>query len=194
MEIETVRHKALRVFLETGKAKGLMGADRIRKMIAFIAAVESVEELKIPPNYGAHELVGDRSGVWGADGDEELANDLRPGRRWTDRESGPGGLSLMAIQLHPSFAVHPGDWLRTEIVKPAGIGVTDLADHLGVTRQAMSALLNAKAGLSPEMAIRFEKAFGLKADTMLRMQLAYDLAVVRRREKGIKVERLDMAA
>lgn len=100
----------------------------------------------------------------------------------------------MAIQLHPSFAVHPGDWLRTEIVKPARFKVNELADPMGVTRQAMSALLNARAGLSPEMAIRFEKAFGLKADTLLRMQLAYDLAIVRRHERAIKVERLEMAA
>ena len=96
----------------------------------------------------------------------------------------------MAIKLHASFAVHPGQWLRSEIVEPHGLSVTDTAAKLRVTRQAMSALLNGHAGLSAEMAIRFEKAFGLKADSMLRMQTAYDLAQVRARERDIVVDRV----
>jgi antitoxin HigA-1 len=94
----------------------------------------------------------------------------------------------MAIKLHSSFAVHPGLWLRAEIVDPRGINVTDLARHLGVTRQSMSNLLNGHAGLSAEMAIRFEKAFGLKADTLMRMQSAHELAAARAREDEIEVE------
>lgn len=85
----------------------------------------------------------------------------------------------MAIKLHSSFAVHPGEWLRTEIVKPANLSVTALAGRLHVTRQAMSNLLNGNADLSAEMAIRFEKAFGLKADTLMRMQSAHELAEAR---------------
>ena len=96
----------------------------------------------------------------------------------------------MAIKLHPSFAVHPGLWLRSEIVDPHGLSVTETAARLHVTRQAMSALLNGHAGLSAEMAIRFEKAFGLNADTMLRMQAAYDLAKARAREREIVVDRV----
>ena len=87
----------------------------------------------------------------------------------------------MAITLHPSFAVHPGEWLRAEFVEPHGLSVTAAADRLGVTRQAMSNLLNARAGLSAEMALRFEGAFGVSADTLMRMQAAHDLA--RAREK-----------
>ena len=96
----------------------------------------------------------------------------------------------MAIKLHSSFAVHPGPWLRAEIVEPHGLNVTVLAEKLGVTRQAMSNLLNGNAGLSAEMAIRFEKAFGVRADTMLRMQAAHDLAAARAREAEILVERV----
>ncbi len=96
----------------------------------------------------------------------------------------------MAIKLHSSFAVHPGEWLRAEIVEPAGLNVTDLADHLGVSRQSMSKLLNGHQGLSAEMAIRFEKAFGLKADTLMRMEAAHALAEARTREDGIEVERV----
>jgi antitoxin HigA-1 len=94
----------------------------------------------------------------------------------------------MAIRLHDSFAVHPGLWLRAEIVDPAGVSVTALAERLHVTRQAASNLLNGNAGLSAEMAIRFEKAFGLKADTLLRMQAAHELAEARAREDEIVVE------
>ncbi|MEP7006877.1 MAG: HigA family addiction module antitoxin [Sphingomonas bacterium] len=96
----------------------------------------------------------------------------------------------MAITLHPSFAVHPGAWLRTEIVEPHGLSVTVVAEKLRVTRQAMSNLLNGNAGLSAEMAIRFEKGFGVRADTMMRMQAAHDLAQARAREKNIKVDRI----
>jgi addiction module HigA family antidote len=100
----------------------------------------------------------------------------------------------MAIRIAPVFAAHPGDWLRAEIVEPNGLNVTDAARHLGVTRQAMSNLLNARAGLSADMAIRFEKAFGVKADTLLRMQTAYELAQARANESEIRVERFRKAA
>jgi len=99
----------------------------------------------------------------------------------------------MAIQLHRSFAVHPGLWLRAEMVEPAGLSVTALAGALKVTRQAASNVLNGNAGVSAEMAIRFEKAFGVRADTLVRMQAAYDLAEARAHEKSIKVQRLEPA-
>lgn len=101
-----------------------------------------------------------------------------------------GYCNLMAIKLHPSFAVHPGEWLRAEIVEPHGLNVTDTAEKLHVTRQAMSNLLNGKAGLSAEMAIRFEKAFGVGAETILRMQAAHHLALARGREAEIEGERV----
>jgi len=100
----------------------------------------------------------------------------------------------MAVRIAAVFAIHPGDWLRTEIVEPHGLSVTEAARHLGVTRQALSTLLNARAGLSADMAIRLEKAFGVKADTMLRMQAAHELAAARASEAKIKVERFSRAA
>lgn len=100
----------------------------------------------------------------------------------------------MPIKLHPSFAVHPGDWLRTEVVLPSGMQVKQLAEHLGVSRPGLSALLNGRAGLSADMAIRFEKAFGLRADTLLRMQTAYELAQAREHQNEIDVQRLEFAA
>lgn len=94
----------------------------------------------------------------------------------------------MAIKLHSSFAIHPGHWLREEIVTPHGLSVSATAEALGVTRQAMSNLLNGTAGLSAEMAIRFEKAFGTQADSLMRMQAAHDLAQARARSHEIKVK------
>ncbi|WP_181404665.1 HigA family addiction module antitoxin [Asticcacaulis tiandongensis] len=96
----------------------------------------------------------------------------------------------MALKMHPSLAIHVGDWLKTEIVDPTGLSITSLAEHFGVSRQALSALLNANANLSADMAIRFEKAFGIKADTLLCMQTAYELAQTRAHEDDIKVKRL----
>ena len=66
MEIESIRHKALRSFAETGKTKGLPGnlVDRLRNMLAYLSVIGSPNELKIPPNYGAHELSGDLEGTW----------------------------------------------------------------------------------------------------------------------------------
>lgn len=100
----------------------------------------------------------------------------------------------MALKMHPLLAVHVGDWLKTEIVDPAGINVTALAAHFGVSRQALSNLLNGNANLSADMAIRFEKAFGVRADTLLRMQTAYEIARAREHEAEIRVEKLAIAA
>lgn len=100
----------------------------------------------------------------------------------------------MAIAVAPAFAAHPGEWLRHEIVEANGLGVTEVAAHLGVTRQAMSALLNGRARLSAEMAIRFEKAFGVKADALLRMRGVHELTNARAKADAIKVERFERAA
>ena len=65
MEIESIKHKGLRRFFETGNAKGLVGdTERLRKMLVFIDAAQSIRELQVPPNFGLHELVGDRKGLW----------------------------------------------------------------------------------------------------------------------------------
>jgi antitoxin HigA-1 len=86
-----------------------------------------------------------------------------------------------------SIRPHPGDFIRTEIIEPAGLSVTAAAAALQVSRPALSALLNGRADLSGDMALRIEKAFGVKMDTLMRMQSAYDIAQTRRREKEIRV-------
>lgn len=81
---------------------------------------------------------------------------------------------------------HPGGFIRRSVL-PDGLSVTDAADALGVGRPALSNLLNEKASLSPEMALRVEKAFGVKMDTLLRMQARYDAYQMREREKDVRV-------
>ena len=86
---------------------------------------------------------------------------------------------------HPA---HPGSFLR-EILTELGLSVTAGAKVLGVTRPAVSAVLNERGSLSPEMALRVEKAFGVSMDTIMRMQNAYDIARARSREDEISVQR-----
>ena len=89
---------------------------------------------------------------------------------------------------------HPGDFIRTEIVEPVGLSVTDAAKALQVSRLPLSSLPNGKADLSGEMALRIEKAFGVKMDTLMRMQSSYDIAQTRKREQQISVRRIPVLA
>jgi addiction module HigA family antidote len=84
---------------------------------------------------------------------------------------------------------HPGDFIYTEIIKPLGLSITAAAAALDVSRPALSSLLNGKADLSGPMALRIEKAFGVKMDTLMRMQASYDIARTRQRENEIHVRR-----
>ena len=89
---------------------------------------------------------------------------------------------------------HPGDFIRTEIVEPRGLTVTAAAQVLRVSRPALSSLLNGKADLSGDMALRIEKAFGVKMDTLMRMQASCDIARTRKRENKIRVRRFEPTA
>ena len=84
---------------------------------------------------------------------------------------------------------HPGGFVKSEIIEPLGLSVTAAAQALGVTRATLSTLLNEHSQLSPEMALRIEKAFGVPMDTLMRMQNSYDIAQARKREGEIKVMR-----
>jgi len=92
----------------------------------------------------------------------------------------------MAMKSPP----HPGDFIRTEIIQPAGLSVTAAAIALQVSRPALSSLLNGRADLSGDMALRIEKAFGVQMDTLMQMQASYDIAQTRKREKKIHVRRI----
>lgn len=83
--------------------------------------------------------------------------------------------------------VHPGRFLRTEVVEAHGLSITEAAKILCVARPTLSTLLNGKACLSGDMAIRFEKAFGVDMETLMRMQGSYDIALARSRAGKIRV-------
>lgn len=85
---------------------------------------------------------------------------------------------------------HPGRIVRQECVEPLGLTVTQVARALGVTRQTLNNLLNGKAGVSPEMAIRLSKAFGSSPEVWLGMQMEYDLVQAEKKADRIRVERL----
>jgi addiction module HigA family antidote len=88
---------------------------------------------------------------------------------------------------------HPGRIVRQACLEALGLSVTEAAKVLDVTRQTLNNLVNEKAAISPEMAIRLEKAFGSTADTWLRMQAAYDLAQARKNADQINVQRVAAA-
>ena len=88
---------------------------------------------------------------------------------------------------------HPGGIVRRQCLDPLGLSVTEAAAGLGVTRQALSDLVNERAGVSVEMAVRLSKAFGSSPETWLGMQMAYDLWRVRARTSEIEVRRFRVA-
>ena len=88
---------------------------------------------------------------------------------------------------------HPGGVVRRQCLEPLGLSVTRAAEGLGVTRQALSDLVNENAGLSIDMAVRLSKAFGSSPETWLGMQMAYDLWRARDRADRIVVERFEAA-
>jgi addiction module HigA family antidote len=89
---------------------------------------------------------------------------------------------------------HPGEHIRADCIEPLGLTITETAKHLGVTRQALNNVINGHAGISPEMAVRFAKAFGGSPEVWLSMQINYDLAQTMRKIGRLKIPRLSPAA
>ncbi len=84
---------------------------------------------------------------------------------------------------------HPGGFVKTEIIEPMELSVTGASSVLGITRAALSTFLNEHSSLSPEMALRIEKAFDVPMDTLMRMQNSFDIAQARKRAGEINVAR-----
>jgi addiction module HigA family antidote len=89
---------------------------------------------------------------------------------------------------------HPGEVFYWGVLEPLEITVSEAARALGVRRATLSAVINGRAALSPDLALRIEKAFGPSVDLMLRIQAAYDAVQIRKRAKGIKVKRYPLKA
>ena len=88
---------------------------------------------------------------------------------------------------------HPGEVLKELCLEPLGLSVTRAAEALGVSRKTLSAILNGRAGISPEMALRLSKAFGTSPESWLNQQMHYDLSVTERQIGKLNVEKLSAA-
>jgi addiction module HigA family antidote len=88
---------------------------------------------------------------------------------------------------------HPGEVLKELCIEPLNLTITEVADALGVSRKPLSAILNGRAGISPEMAIRLSKAFGTSAESWLNQQMQYDLWHAEKTIGNVKVKRLSVA-
>ncbi len=97
----------------------------------------------------------------------------------------------MTLQMHNP--PHPGEIIRELCLEPLGLSVTEAAEGLGVSRKTLSAILNGRAGISPEMALRLSMAFNTSAESWLNQQNQYDLWLARKTSKNIRVEKLHAA-
>lgn len=94
----------------------------------------------------------------------------------------------MAMQMHNP--PHPGEIIRELCLEPLGLSVTEAAEGLGVSRKTLSAILNGRSGVSPEMALRLSMAFNTSPESWLNQQTQYDLWVAKKEAKRIKVKQL----
>lgn len=92
--------------------------------------------------------------------------------------------------MHMKNPPHPGRIVRQECIEPLDLSITDAAKHLRVTRQTLNNLVNEKAGISPDMAIRLSKAFGSSPETWLGLQMDYDLAQAEKKASALKIARI----
>ena len=88
---------------------------------------------------------------------------------------------------------HPGEILRELCIEPLGLSITDVAEALGISRKTLSAILNGRSGISPEMAVRLSLAFGTSSESWLNQQSQYDLWEAEKKRKQLNVKKLSAA-
>jgi addiction module HigA family antidote len=188
--IGSFRHRGLKRLYKRGD-RSRIPAEYAEKLENILFALDTalVGDALDLPGFRLHPLRGGPERVLVDHRSGQLARDLplsgRTGPRYRF-----GRLSLVAKRVFTMAMLnppHPGHLVRQECIEALGLTVTETAKVLGVTRQALNNLVNETAGISPEMAIRLEQAFGSTADTWLRMQAAYDLAQARK--KNIHLQR-----
>jgi addiction module HigA family antidote len=151
---------------------------RLRLILADLDAAEKNQDLNLP-GYRLHRLKGDLKGFWAIDvtGNWRVVFRLDAG-------------DVYDVDL---IDYHPGEHVRANCLEPLGLSITAAAKALGVARKTLSELVNGKSGISPEMAIRLEKAFGSSARHWMQLQLNYDLWQAEQRASDLHVERLQPA-
>jgi addiction module HigA family antidote len=191
MHLARFRHKGLRQLYEDDIAKGVPPemADKLRKLLLAMETAKDVGLLSRFPGWKLHPLKGDLSGYWSL----TVTGNWRLIFRYDQETNTASDINLIdhhwEITMPMKNPPHPGDLIRTEIIEPLGLSVSKAAEILKVRRATLSDLLHGKAALTPEMALRIERAFGPDMNHLLSMQLAYDVAKTRQRSKEIAVKR-----
>ncbi len=188
--IKSFRHKGLKAFYSTGSKAGIQAkhADRLRLILARLDAAYEAEDMDLP-GLRLHKLTGDLKGYWAVDvsgnwriifkfegHDAHVVDYLDP-------------LKGDKIMMHNP--PHPGEAIKKLCIEPLGLSITETAKALGVSRKTLSELVNGRAGISPEMAVRLSIAFNTTPESWLNQQMQYDLWELRK--KKIKVKQLKAA-
>lgn len=190
--VKRFRHKGLERLFQSGDISGINAqhAKRLRMLLTALNVSTGAAGMNLP---GARlrQLRGERKGEW--------AVSVSGNGGWcsSSRTRTPRGLIWSTItelleekkRMEMHDPAHPGEVIKELCLEPLGLTVTAAADALGVTRKALSDLLNGHAGVSPDMAIRLEKVFGSTADSWLQMQLQRNLWEARQRADQIKVNK-----
>ena len=166
--IRAFRHKGLGRFFELGSKAGIQAAhaERLRLILGLLNVAKRPEDLGLP-GLDLHRLKGARECAWSV------------------KASGNLGI---AMRMHNP--PHPGEIIKSLCLEPLGLTVTAAAKGLGISRKTLSAILNGRAGVSPEMAVRLSIAFNTSAETWLNSQLQHDLWHAEARRKKLRVMRL----
>ena len=165
-------------------------ADKLRKLLLAIETAETLEQLGRFPGWKLHPLKGDRKGIWSL----TVTGNWRLIFGYDEQTNSASDIDLIdyhvkEFEMPMKNPPHPGELIKTEIIEVLGLSVSKAAEILKVRRATLSDLLHGKAALTPEMALRIEKAFGPDMDHLLRMQLAYDVAKTREHAGGISIKR-----
>jgi addiction module HigA family antidote len=182
--IKKFKHKGLKNFYATGSQKGVNPehVKRLRTILARLDASKAPEDMDLP-GLRLHPLKGERHSFWTVD----VSGNWRVFFRF---ENG----NAVDVDYHEEKKMvmhnppHPGEVIKELCIEPLGLTVTEAAKGLGVSRKTLSALLNGRFGISPEMAIRLSKAFGGSPESWLIQQSQYDLWQVMQKQDKIKVK------
>lgn len=162
--------------------------DRLRKIVGFLQVMERFAELSAVPNWKVSRTKGAERGAFvlsTVDVPRRLQIKLLASpESGSKRKDGPSSME------NPP---HPGEFLQTEVIAPSGLSVTEAAAVLGITRGTLSTFLNMRSTLSTGMALRIEKAFDIRMDSLMRMQNCFDIAEARKREGEITIPRYTAA-
>ncbi len=163
--------------------------EKVENILFILNRAKTPDDMNLP-GFRSHPLKGALKGFW--------AVTVRANWRIVFRFEDGDAADIDLVDYHYSVAIgertmpmkmppHPGRIVRQECIEPLGLTVTAAAEGLGVTRKALSELLNGKSGISPEMAIRLSKAFGSRPEMWLGLQMDYDLARIGKKAAQIKV-------